>query len=206
MYYMGDYYQGDYYSGDPFLGLGKLWGGIKKGLKMVTGLGGGGGLTKEDLQAALAQRPVMAGMPSPGIMGGAVVAGGAMALARQGGMGIAASRLAQGFSQGFDVMPGQGRLDPLAILPGGRPFFTPGTCPEGFHKAKDGSQKCVRNRRMNVANPRALRRGLRRVAGFGKLAQRARRDIGRAATAVGVSRGRGGPVARHHRQIRAKAS
>jgi hypothetical protein len=31
----------------------------------------------------------------------------------------------------------------------------------------------VKNRRMNVANPRALRRGLRRAAGFVKLARRA---------------------------------
>lgn len=45
-----------------------------------------------------------------------------------------------------------------------------------------------KRKRMNVANPRALRRALRRVAGFGKLASRARRDIGRAATAVGAHR------------------
>lgn len=74
------------------------------------------------------------------------------------------------------------------ILPGGRTGF-----------------ETLPRRRMNVANPKALRRSLRRVAGFGKLAARARRDIGRAATAVGVSRGRRGPVARHHARIRAKA-
>jgi hypothetical protein len=37
---------------------------------------------------------------------------------------------------------------------------------------------------MNVANPRALRRGLRRVSGFAKLAARARKDIKKAAKAV----------------------
>lgn len=73
-----------------------------------------------------------------------------------------------------------------------------GGCPSGYHLNKSGyydrsgfvppGSRCVRNRRMNVANPRALRKGLRRVAGFGKLASRARRDIGRAATAVGVRR------------------
>jgi len=47
-----------------------------------------------------------------------------------------------------------------------------GCCPRGFHLAKDGSGKCVRNRRMNVANPRALRRSMRRVQGFEKLARR----------------------------------
>lgn len=48
-----------------------------------------------------------------------------------------------------------------------------------------------RRRRMNVANAKALRRALRRVAGFGKLAKRAKRDIARAASAVGVRRGGG---------------
>jgi hypothetical protein len=44
----------------------------------------------------------------------------------------------------------------------------------------------VPNRRMNVANGRALRRALRRVAGFGKLAKRSRRAVSMAASALGV--------------------
>jgi len=44
--------------------------------------------------------------------------------------------------------------------------------PSGYHYAKDGSGRIVRNRRMNVANPRALRRSMRRVQGFEKLAKR----------------------------------
>jgi len=44
--------------------------------------------------------------------------------------------------------------------------------PSGYHFAKDGSGRLVRNRRMNVANPRALRRSMRRVQGFEKLARR----------------------------------
>ena len=47
-----------------------------------------------------------------------------------------------------------------------------GLCPSGYHPAKDGSGRCVRNRRMNIANPRALRRSMRRVKGFEKLARR----------------------------------
>jgi len=47
-----------------------------------------------------------------------------------------------------------------------------GCCPRGYHLAKDGTGRCVRNRRMNVANPRALRRSMRRVQGFEKLARR----------------------------------
>lgn len=44
--------------------------------------------------------------------------------------------------------------------------------PRGYHYAKDGTGRFVRNRRMNVANPRALRRAMRRVQGFEKLAKR----------------------------------
>jgi len=49
-----------------------------------------------------------------------------------------------------------------------------GICPAGYHPRKDKRLpfKCVRNRRMNIANPRALRRGMRRVKGFEKLARR----------------------------------
>jgi len=50
--------------------------------------------------------------------------------------------------------------------------FAGGVCPSGYHPAKDGSGRCVRNRRMNIANPRALRRSLRRVKGFEKLARK----------------------------------
>ena len=48
--------------------------------------------------------------------------------------------------------------------------------------------QAVPNRRMNVANPRALRRSLRRVAGFAKLTKRVRRAVSMAASAVGIRR------------------
>jgi len=48
-----------------------------------------------------------------------------------------------------------------------------GMVPSGYHYAKDGSGRLVRNRRMNVANPKALRRAMRRASGFEKLAKRA---------------------------------
>jgi len=47
-----------------------------------------------------------------------------------------------------------------------------GVCPSGYHPDKRTGTKCVRNRRMNIANPRALRRSMRRVKGFEKLARR----------------------------------
>jgi len=46
--------------------------------------------------------------------------------------------------------------------------------PAGYHLRKDKRlpAKWVRNRRMNIANPRALRKAMRRVQGFEKLAKR----------------------------------
>jgi len=81
---------------------------------------------------------------------------------------------------------------PAAPVPGGIPGFgatggvgrggpysndaawaaAQGGLPRGYHYAKDGSGRPVRNRRMNVANPRALRKAIRRVQGFEKLAKR----------------------------------
>jgi hypothetical protein len=82
-------------------------------------------------------------------------------------------------------LPGGIRVDPFAALPGGRPFVTremEGRCPSGFRPNKsayflrDGSYvpagtRCVRSRRMNVANPKALRKGIRRMRGFAKLSR-----------------------------------
>jgi len=44
-----------------------------------------------------------------------------------------------------------------------------GVCASGFHLAKDGSGRCVRNRRMNFGNARAARRSVRRLKGARKL-------------------------------------
>jgi len=44
-----------------------------------------------------------------------------------------------------------------------------GVCPAGSHLAKDGSGRCVRNRRMNFGNARAARRSVRRLKGARKL-------------------------------------
>jgi len=44
--------------------------------------------------------------------------------------------------------------------------------PAGYHLDKATRSRWVRNRRMNIANPRALRKAMRRVSGFEKLAKR----------------------------------
>lgn len=192
-YYQGDYYQGDYYRGDPFLGLGAIFGAakwiggklFKKKVAPVVG-------TAIARQVPAVQRVVRA---LPAVVAGAL---GERMMRRP----TAQMALMQG--------PGVVQRTPgirgtiRRILPGGQTGYE---CQPGqYMQVRDGEPtgRCLR-RRMNVTNPRALRKSLRRVAGFGKLASRARRDIGRAATAVGVSRGRRGPVARHHARIRARA-
>lgn len=72
----------------------------------------------------------------------------------------------------------QGPL-PAGVAVGGRvPFITMPNglagCPSGYHPEKSGKPYCVRNRRMNPLNPRALSRATRRVGGFARAVKRAR--------------------------------
>lgn len=59
-----------------------------------------------------------------------------------------------------------------------------GACPSGFHLDKETGTTCVRNRRTNFANPRALNRAIRRVEGFGRLVQRSKKSVRKAANAI----------------------
>jgi len=80
---------------------------------------------------------------------------------------------------GAAAFPGGGLLVPAAAAIGAGvagyqgAAVAGGVCAAGYHPRKDKRLpfKCVRNRRMNIANPRALRRGMRRVKGFEKLAR-----------------------------------
>jgi len=178
-YYSGDYYMGDYYQGDPFLGalLGK----------------GIGWLAKKIFKRKLS--------PTAMTRAGQATTG---AMVRAGGTGLAVAGVA-GLMPSIPLPFGL-QMHPGAMFPGGKPGITssssgmaPGgqiCCPTGFHPNKQTSTAratmgagpgtiCVRNRSMNVANPRALRRGLRRVAGFGKLAMRSRKTIKATAKAMG---------------------
>ena len=176
-YYQGDYYQGDYYQGDPFFG----------GLIAT----GASWLAKKLFKRKLSQ------------VGTTELARRTTTGLRRTAVGGAAAAMGLGMQIPIPGTPFQ--VTPGALLPGGTPLFgrrsvslqmpvgptgytapPGGCCPSGYHLAKDGSGRCVRNRSMNVANPRALRRSLRRVAGFGKLAQRSKKDIRRAAKAIGA--------------------
>ena len=70
------------------------------------------------------------------------------------------------------------RLPPILPIPG-LDFGggATGGCPAGFHLAKDGSGRCVRNRRMNVMNPRAAKRAIRRIKGARKMLQQIERQL-----------------------------
>jgi len=157
---------GDYktygYAGDPGW-LSSIWKGIKKIAGPIAG--------------AIIGGPI--GAVIGGIGGGGGGGGGGKALTIPGALGGTQFGLGVSMPGGLQVAgtitPGQGRLPPFTatgpgVLPaGGRGGVCP---PSGYHWAKDGSGRVVRNRRMNVCNPRALRRSMRRVQGFEKLAKR----------------------------------
>jgi len=108
----------------------------------------------------------------------APVLGGPLGIAASAVGGMAAGQQFAAPPSGF--MPGAGAKGPSmpgfqypATGPGGQALIpAAGVCPTGYHPDKATGTKCVRNRRMNVANPRALRRSMRRVQGFEKLAKR----------------------------------
>ena len=158
---MGDY-KTHGYAGDPGF-LSSLWKGFKKVAKFIPGpigviataAGVAGALGGKMTPPIMGQRgqPPAFGYPSfPGV-GTSPYPGGGPWTRAQRDRGSAA----------------------MGFLPGGVPRDVSqpgGVCPTGYHYAKDGSGRLVRNRRMNVANPRALRRSMRRVQGFEKLAKR----------------------------------
>jgi len=158
---MGDYKTYGY-AGDPGF-LSSLWKGIKRVAPAIIG-----GIVGGPFGAAIGGG--IGGKPSPPTQFPMVPqAGGGFPVAGQvtfpGGISLS----------GGVMVPGRGRLPPFTargpgVLPGGGRGGT--MVPSGYHFAKDGSGRLVRNRRMNVANPRALRRSMRRVQGFEKLAKR----------------------------------
>lgn len=149
----GDYLGGGYQRGDPGL-FGFLGGIAKKGIGFALG-GGVVGAVGREIISRTSQR-----LPDPSTIGGPA-----------------------GFQQvpaGQPTKVGGIRGAAQRAIPGGESGYTcgPNGCPSGFHMAKDGSGRCVRNRTMNVANPRALRRAIRREQGFVKLAQRSLKGTG----------------------------
>jgi len=139
--------QGDYktygYAGDPGW-LSSLW---KKVVKPIVG-----GLI---------------GGPIGAVIGG-IAGGTAVAVQQPATPAIAPP---PGSIGGAVTFPGGARVSVGGVLP------LAGTGagaiqPAGYHLDKKTRTRWVRNRRTNVANPRALRKAMRRVQGFEKLAKR----------------------------------
>ena len=152
---MGDYRTYGY-AGDPGW-LSSIWKGIKKIAPTIIGGMIGGPMGAIVAGGATAGQPRLPA--PPGTIGGAVTF--------PGGVGISGAYMPMGTGRSLAPVGRQ--------LPGKFPRgveYAGGACPTGYHLAKDGSGRMVRNRRMNIANPRALRRAMRRVQGFEKLAKR----------------------------------
>lgn len=109
-----------------------------------------------------------------GPVGAAVGAGFAAAEATKAIIGPPAPLPPAAGFPGVGLAPVVGQVIGGAIAGYQAPALAGGVCPAGYHPRKNKRLpfKCVRNRRMNIANPRALRRGMRRVKGFEKLARR----------------------------------
>ncbi len=157
----GDYRTYGYGQGDPGF-LSSLWRGIKKVAAPIIG-------------------GMIAGPVGAAVLGGVVSGGRTPPIMRQMApqprqrIQLRAGPIAARSTDFYPPVPQfsgtpmtRPRISGMEDLGGGGT----GCCPRGFHLAKDGSGRCVRNRRMNVANPRALRRSMRRVQGFEKLARR----------------------------------
>lgn len=187
-YYQGDYYQGDYYQGDPFLG---------------TLIGAGIGWLGRRLAGRGATKAIAASAGAGAVVGGGtgmVVGGAGGALVGAAGQSVWQKYITPGltrgispFGRGSQYQPPWQKMGPSTLQTSLQGTSTGGAlcCPAGYHPNKSLTKlghapgtTCVRNRTMNVANPRALRRSLRRVAGFGKLAARARKTVNATARAM----------------------
>ncbi len=156
-YYMGDYYEGDYYEGDPgfwglavraVTGLGRLGRAQRAVRGIVTSGAATAGRAIERVKGVVAQHPVLTAAGAAGAAGA--------------GIGVGMQRTMGGPLARVGMMPG-------------------GLQPKGYHMSKpqripkNPAPHLVRNRRMRVTNPRALRRAIRRAAGFARMARRVMR-------------------------------
>lgn len=152
------YYMGDYYAGDPGFGsiFKRVGGFIARRIPIV------GGLIPRGAPKAL---PAAAGAAMERIGG---FAGGTLGgIVRRGETAIIKHPV-------ISAAAAAGTIGVLGGMGAGREMGAGGVVPRGFHIERRGKHPgaIIRNRRMRVTNPRALRRALRRAHGFAKLAMR----------------------------------
>ena len=204
-YNTGDYYgRGDYYQGDPgfFSFLGKAIGGIARHLPGVGAIVSAGA---EFIPKLIHKRreQIASGELQPNIVGRALVRAegpvGPVATPAEIGIlapggGVTGAAIAPG--PGFPMLPGPMMMGMhmRRTHPNRSTYVTRGggtsRWPQTLTVHPKGTEQ-VTARRMNPGNARALRRSLRRVVGFAKLAARARKSVAHAAAAVGVHHRRG---------------
>lgn len=152
-----------------FLGvLGKIAGGV---VGAVTGIATGGPIG--GIVGGLA------GLGVGGSSGGGVRPAASLPGVIGSPMGIPQFTTASRFGTGSLGLVGT-TIVPAGPGPGAGSALIPHmACGVGYHHAKHKgalggllASKCVKNRHMNVTNPRALRRSIRRLTGFEKLAKR----------------------------------
>jgi len=173
-YQAGDYYRGDYYRGDGILaGIGGAIKGAVTGLVKGGPIGAIAGAIKGGTTGLLGSGK--SSLPPPPINMGTGIGSPIPSL----GSGLVA------FKPPPVPVGGDRQWDIGSMLPGGRPltYTQGGLCPAGYRLNKSGHWRkngtyvppasvCVKCRKMNVTNPRALRKGIRRAQGFAKLAKR----------------------------------
>jgi hypothetical protein len=153
-YYMGDFYRGDFYRGDPgFFGtIGHFLGGVaKSAVGLIPGVG------------PIAQRAMTTGT---------LASRASTAVGRITSQGVAAVR-------GHPVLSAAGAAGVIGGAlgaGGGMMAAAPGVAMKGYHLSKyrkgGKAPHMVKNRHMRVTNVRALRRSLRRIHGFSRIARK----------------------------------
>lgn len=180
-YGRGDYYRGDYYRGDPGL-LGNIFGGIKgaiggfvKGGPLGAISGAVGGFKTAAQGTALAPLPKLIAPPLPG--SGIQVQGPfgtGIQIGKFGPPPVVGPPTDMSQFPPIGTMTSQGFIGMCGIK-GTRPNKS------AYYKRIPGTLQgqlipkgavCVKTRRMNIANGRALRRAVRRAQGFAKMARR----------------------------------
>lgn len=156
-YYQGDFYRGDFYQGDPgFFGVLKGLAGaaagfipgvgpIASGLIKAIPSGGGAAVSRAGIASSMLRLPA----------GTAMMKGAGTSLIRRG---VAAVK-------GHPVLSAAGAAGAI----GAGAMATSPSLRRAAGRMLIGGK---RRRRMNVCNPRALRRAIRRTHGFAKLAMK----------------------------------